>query len=436
MIALGPVVPLLAAAGILLAGNGLFGTLITMRAQAEAFSLNEIGLLGTAYFAGFLVGTWRVTHLINAVGPIRVFASLAALGACGALILVMFVEPTTWIILRFLTGFCMAGLFTVVESWLNAAADNNERGRLLSIYRLIDLAAVTGSQLIIPVIGISGFHPFSLLAILLCLSLVPISLSRRGSPQLTAGTFRFDLIEVWRISPLAAIGVFAIGLTTSSFRLVGPVYASGVGLDLTGVATFMAVGIAGGTVLQYPLGWLSDRYDRRWVLIGATLGASAAGLTLSLLPTKDPFLLYAGIFAFGAFALPLYSLSVAHANDHARADQYALLSAGLIFIFSLGASIGPLAASLVIDAFGTPAFFAYVSFVHFLLVIATLLRMASRPSVPVSQRVRYVSLMRTSPAIFRLARRRLGKKSQNGQPASPEPDSPAPDLPSSSRRTT
>ena len=308
MISLGPVVPLLTAAGILLAGNGLLGTLIIMRAEAEGFPITVIGLMGTAYFVGFLFGTWRVTHMMASVGHIRVFASLAAIGACSALLHVMAVDSTIWIVIRFVTGFCMAGLFTVVESWLNTAAANSERARLLSVYRLIDLTAVTGSQLSIPFIGIGGFEPFSILAIILCLSLVPIALSTRASPIQSNNKYKFDLRQVWEISPMASIGVFAIGLTTSSFRNIGPVYASGIGLDVSGVATFMAAGIAGGTVLQYPLGWLSDRYDRRWVLIGATLGASACGLFLSQVPVGEPVAAYIGIFTFGAFALPLYSL--------------------------------------------------------------------------------------------------------------------------------
>ena len=414
------IIPLLAAAGILLAGNGFQGTLLTMRAEAEGFSLSAIGAMGTSYFLGFLVGTWQVTRLIEAVGHIRVFASLAALAAAGALLFAIFISTEAWIVLRFLSGFCFAGLFTVVESWLNGAAKNKDRGQVLSIYRLVDLGAVTGSQIALPFIGIGGFQVFSVMAILLCVSLVPIALSRRGAPKIKAGSFKFDLRAVWNISPLAVTGVFAIGLTTSAFRMVGPAYASNMGLDVADVAYFMAAGIVGGAALQYPLGLLSDRFDRRWVLIFATLCASATGLVISNLPNPTPKTLFAAIFIFGAFALPLYSLSVAHANDHAKDDQFALLSAGLIFVYSLGAVVGPLGASLVIERFGAPAFFAYVGCVHAALVMVTLLRMRARTSVPRDERGKYVPLLRTSPAFLKLAKKSLNP----GMPA-PLPISPS-----------
>ena len=409
MITLRPLVPLLTAAGILLAGNGLLGTLVALRAEAEGYSVQVIGLMGTAYFVGFLIGTWKVMGWIAAVGHIRVFAALAAMAASSALLMVLLIDPWAWIVLRLINGFCLAGLFTVVESWLNSAAVNSERGRVLSVYRLVDLTAVTGAQLMIPVMGISGFEPFSILAIILCLSLVPIALSTRSSPAAVDGKVKFDLLQVWQISPMATVGIFAIGLTTSTFRILGPIYATGVGFELTGAAVFMAIGIAGGTALQYPLGWLSDRYDRRLVLIFATLCASISGLVLSQLPTDEINLIFAAIFAFGAFALPLYSLSVAHANDHARPDQYALLSAGLIFVFSLGATVGPIGASMMMETYGARALFAYISVIHLVLAIWTALRMMSRSSVPRDERVKYTTLLRTSPAIFRLAKRRLGK---------------------------
>ena len=187
-----------------------------------------------------------------------------------------------------------------------------------------------------------------------------------------------------------------------------------MGLDVANVAYFMAAGIVGGAALQYPLGLLSDRLDRRWVLIGTTLCASATGLVLSGLNSADPIMLFAASFAFGAFALPLYSLSVAHANDHAKPNQFALLSAGLIFVYSLGAVVGPLGASLVIEHFGAPAFFAYVSAIHACLVLVTVVRMRMRTSVPLADRGRYVPLMRTSPALFKLAKRSLRPVSPTG----------------------
>ncbi|MGI9415858.1 MAG: MFS transporter, partial [Hyphomicrobiales bacterium] len=287
----------------------------------------------------------------------------------------------------------------------------------LSIYRLVDLGAVTGAQFLMPVFGTGGFAIFAIMAILFSLSLVPVSLSDRSRPK-APETFKFDIGTIWRISPLACIGCLTIGLTNSAFRLIGPLYAQNMGLDIAGVALFMSAGILGGAALQLPLGMMSDRLDRRWALIAATGGASLAGLFLTFVASGQATLVYAGAFAFGAFALPLYSLSAALANDRAEKGQYVLVAAGLTLFFSLGASIGPIIASLVIERFGAPAFFAYTSVVHASLIVSTLYRMTRRPSVPVHARSRFVTLLRTSPAMFRLARRVIRR---NGK-ASPATD--------------
>ncbi len=404
MIALGPLLPLFAAAGILLAGNGLQGTFITLRAAMEGFPPWAIGLMGTTYYAGFITACIYGPRLIKAVGHIRVFAALAALAAAGTLALVLIVDAYAWMAIRYLMGFCFAGLFTVVESWLNENARNQDRGRLLSVYRLVDLGAVTGGQFLLPIYGAGGFALFAITAIMFCISLVPVSLSNRSRPK-APESFRFDLGAIWRIAPLACIGCFTIGLTNSAFRLIGPLYAEKIGLDVTGVALFMSAGIVGGATLQFPFGLLSDRASRRVALGVATAGATFAGLFLSLVADGSPALTYAGALLFGAFAMPLYSLSAAHANDRAEPGQYVLIAAGLMFFFSLGAMAGPSIASLVIELFGARALFLYTSVVHGLLVVVTLWRIAIRPGVPAQRRTRFVTLLRTSPMIFRLARR-------------------------------
>ena len=412
MISLGPLVPLLLAAAILLAGNGLQGTLVALRATSEGFSPSLIGFMGAAYFGGFMLSCVWTAHLIRAVGHIRVFAALASVTAAGSLALVLIIDPYAWMVLRFAMGFAFAGVFMVIESWLNESAGNRDRGRVLSIYRLVDLAAVTGAQFLLPVFGTDGFEIFAIMAIFFCLSLVPVSLSESSKPK-APDSFKFDLGAIWRISPLACVGCLTIGLTNSAFRLIGPLYAGEMGLDVTGIAIFMSAGIVGGAVLQFPLGMLSDRFDRRWTLILATGGAALAGLFLNFFAGSEPNLLYFGAFVFGAFALPLYSLSAAHANDRAQKGQYVLVAAGLTLFFSLGASIGPLIASVVIEQFGAPAFFTYTSIIHASLIVNVLYRMTRRPSVPVHARSRFVTLLRTSPAIYRLARK-VVRKNGNG----------------------
>jgi MFS family permease len=205
---------------------------------------------------------------------------------------------------------------------------------------------------------------------------------------------------------MASIGCAAIGITSSAFRLVGPLYAQDIGLSIASVATFMSAGIIGGAVLQYPLGWWSDRYDRRWALIMATLGAAASGLFLSYFAGTSQMRNYIGIFSFGAFAMPLYSLSAAHANDRATSNDYVLVSAGLIFFYSLGAMLGPTIGSALIDNYGARALFTFTSSVHGLLVLVTLWRMGIRSSVPLKGRSRFVGLLRTSSYMARLGRKK------------------------------
>jgi len=398
-------IPLLTAAGILLAGNGIQGTLVTLRANAEGFSPTVIGLLGTAYFAGFALSCLMTPQLIQKVGHIRVFAALATIASAGTLTLVLIVDPYVWLFIRFATGFCFSGLFMVMESWLNASSRNADRGRVFSIYRLVDLGAVAGTQFLLPLFGIGGFELFAITAIFLSLSLVPVSLADRSSPK-PPKKFSFNLKDIWVISPLACMGCLTLGLTNATFRLVGPLYAERMGLDTAEIATFIALNIVGGALLQYPLGYLSDRYDRRWLVIAATLGAAIAGLLLTWVPPGAVNSIYFGSFLFGAFAIPLYSLSVAHANDRADTSQYVLVAAGLLFIYALGASVGPFIGSLVIEHFGAPYFFAYTSLMHASLVLATLFRMTKRPRVANEARERFAMLLRTSPMIAKMAIRK------------------------------
>ena len=402
----GHLIPLLASAGILLAGNGLQVTLVAVRANLEGFPVTLVGLLGTVYYVGTIFGCLFTAGLIKRSGHIRVFAALAALAAVCTLSLVLAVDIWVWVAARMITGFCFSGLSMVIESWLNAKAANTERGRVFSLYRLVDPTAVTGAQFLLPAFGAGGFSIFGIVAILFCLALIPVSLSAQSSPT-PPESARLRLRYVWAISPVGCIGCLTIGFTNGAFRTVGPVFAQNVGLAVDQVALFVSAGIVGGAVAQYPFGWLSDRYDRRRVLILATAGAAGAGLFLTLFAAADPNWVFAGAFCFGLFAIPLYSLSIAHANDHAKPEDYVELSGGLILSFGIGASIGPFIGSAVIDAFGGPALFTYTTVVHLIFLAFVAYRMTRRGAVAEGLKTRYVSLLRTSPAIFRLSHREI-----------------------------
>ena len=401
--------PLLLSAGILLAGNGLLVTLVAVRANLEGFSPQTVGLLGAVYFAGFIGACLITPSLILRAGHIRVFAALASLGAVAALVLVLAIDPVIWLASRALTGFAFAGLATVVESWLNSRAGASERGRVLAVYRIVDLSCVTGGQFLLPIVGADSFAIFAVVAILFCLALLPISLSRQSSPAPPASP-RLDVARIWRLSPVACIGCITIGLTNGAFRTVGPIYAQESALDLEQLALFMSLAIAGGALSQYPLGWLSDRLDRRWILVLATIGAAVAGLWLTLSGNVSADIVLVGGFLFGAFAIPLYSLSIAHGNDHAGDADRVELSATLILMYALGATVGPLAASQIMESFGAPAFFAYTSLLHGVFLVFLLYRMTRRAAVPLTRRSRFVALLRTSPAFYQLARKARGRE--------------------------
>lgn len=405
MSSLRPLIPLLIAAGILLGGNGLQATLIAMRGADEGFSATIIGFMGTAYFGGFLLGCLFITRMMQSVGHIRCFAALAAMAAAGTLMLALFIDPLMWSAIRFVTGFCFAGLFTVMESWLNSGASNQDRGRVLALYRVIDISAVTGSQFLIPIVGADGFAIFAVMAIMITLSLVPVSLGDRSNPQ-PPDDVRLDLKRAWAISPLAAIGCLTVGMTNSAFRTLGPVYGREIGMSVTDIVIFVSVGIIGGALLQYPLGYLSDRWDRRKVLLLTTGAAMTAALTITFLAGSDPLTNFVIVFAFGAFAMPLFSLSAAHANDRAGKGEFVLVSAALMLFYSLGAIVGPLAASYVMRFFGPHSLFAFSAGVYAVFILVTLYRMAVRGSVPARERGRFTSLLRTSTVFARLTRRR------------------------------
>jgi MFS family permease len=396
-------IPILVSAGILLGGNGLLVTLVTVRANIEGFSPTLIGLIGTAYFIGFFVGCLTTAKLIQRAGHIRVFAALSATVAITVLGMGLITEPWAWAVMRALAGFSFSGVIMVIESWLNEASANADRGRTLSLYRVVDLFSVTGAQFILPAVGAEQFAIFAVTAILFCLSLIPVSLSRDTSPRPPASA-RLRPLAIWMLSPVAGMGCLTLGLTNSAFRTIGPVYAQDMGLSVEQVAVFMSLGILAGALFQYPMGWLSDRFDRRLILIVATTGAALSSLVLSSFGHLGPTQIYLGGFLFGGFSLPLYSLSAAHANDHAGPGQFVELAAGLLLFYAIGASVGPLIAAVCIARFGPASMFLYTSTLHFWFVGFLGYRMTRRDAAPRTLRKRFVGLLRTSPAIFRLSR--------------------------------
>lgn len=352
--------------------------------------------MGTAYFAGFLLGCVFITRILKAVGHVRSFSALAAIASAGTLLLVLVIDPVMWSAVRFASGFCFAGLFTIMESWLNSGVSNHDRARVLALYRIIDIGSVTGAQFLIPVFGPDGFAIFAIMSILITLSLVPVSLGDRSNPT-PPESVKLDLARVWRISPLGCIGCIAVGVTNSSFRTLSPVYAEQIGMNVTDVVTFVSVGIIGGAIIQYPLGYLSDIWDRRMVLLLTTIGALASALALVFFAGSDALTNFVIVFVFGSFAMPLFSLSAAHANDRAGKDEFVLVNAALMLFYSFGAIGGPISASWVMQNFGPHSLFIFSALVYAVLIFIILYRMLVRSAVPASKRGRFIALLRTSP---------------------------------------
>ena len=413
-------IPVLLSAALLLGANGMGQTLLALRADIEGFSDVVIGLTGAAYFLGFMIACVMTPVMIARSGHIRVFAALSTLAASSSLVPVLVVDPTAWIASRFVVGVCFAGISMVLESWLNSASETADRGRVLSLYRIVDLGAVTGFQFFVPAIGPETFQVFAVLSVLFCLAPVPICLSTLKSPappERTTLRPRF----VYDLSPVATMGIVTIGLTNGAFRTVGPIYASSIGLTVDGVAIFMSVAIAAGAVLQYPLGWLSDRTGRRRVLIVATIGAAIAG---SLLAGSDVPMTYVWIALFGGMSLPLYSLSIAHANDLAAEGQWVDVAAGLIFYYSIAAALGSTAVAVLIEIAGPSYFFVYTSILHAGFVAVILYRMSRRADIPRAMRRRFMGLLRTSPQLTAMAR--SAPQSETGKAPPPSRSSSVP----------
>ena len=325
---------------LLALGNGLQGSLVGIRAAAESFSATSVGVIMSGYYLGLFLSSFVTPSLVTKVGHIRVFAALAAVDATAVLMFPLFVEPVSWFVLRLIAGICTAGLYIVCESWLNAAVTNQSRGQILSIYMIIVYGSLGAGQFLLNVPDANGFVRFIVVAVLLALSLVPIALTRIEAPSIEEAQ-AVGLRDLYRSSPLAVVATFANGLGQSAFFSMGAIYGVMQGLPLAYISLMMALPPIGVIVSQYPIGLLSDRYDRRSLMtMLALLSSMIAIASIMAQPFSREILI--GLFTlFGALSLPLYSLAVAHANDHLRRDQMLGASGQLVLIYGCGAVLGP-----------------------------------------------------------------------------------------------
>jgi MFS family permease len=338
--------------GLMQMGNTLQGTLLSVRAANEGFSHAAIGVVGAAFWAGIVVGSQLGGRLIRRVGHIRTFAALGAVAATAPLIHLLVIDPTAWVLARALTGFCFAGLFMVVESWLNGVATPQTRGRILSIYGMTGLMAGIGGQLLLATIDPDGFKGFCVVGIIIAFALVPIALTRSAPPSDVGAGARIDLAALYRQSPFGPVIALLCGMTTGTLFALGPVFAQLRGLDTGGIALFMACATLGGFLLAWPLGGLSDRTDRRIVVIGAAIAASATLLGMMAFVPGDASraTLYLCIALFGGTVVPTYSIVMAHVNDTVGKRDFVAASGCLLLVFGVGAAAGPVIAGIAMSA--------------------------------------------------------------------------------------
>ncbi|WP_432636089.1 MFS transporter [Albidovulum sp.] len=383
-------------------GTGSVAPLDALSGVELGFTKAEIGTMGSAHFFGFFIGCWWAPRLMGAVGHSRAFAAFTAAGTIGVIAHMMIVDPLAWAGLRMLSGLCVAGAYTVIEAWLQAKVTNETRGRAMGIYRIVDTGGSLAAQLVIGVLTPAVYFSYNLLALLCCAALLPMLVSKAEEPGMNAAP-RLRPALAWQRSPLAAMGVVVSGVTSAAFRMVGPIYGLEVGLTQDMIALFLAAFVLGGALVQFPLGWLADRHDRRHVLIWISVAAILACSVTIAVSGLGTVAVFAAAAFFGATTMPIYSLSTAHAHDFAQDDERVELSAALMFLYAVGAIASPTVASTLIEAFGPSAMFVFISGIHVLLIVFGVFRMRARPSV--GPRTPYIYTPRTSFIAGRLFRR-------------------------------
>ena len=383
-----PVSALLLSVAFLLAGNGLQGTLLPIRAGIESFSTPDIGILGSAYYVGFASGCLLGGRILRRAGHIRTFTAMVSVASAVALAHALVLAPWFWWIARAVSGLCLAVLFMVIESWLNERSTKETRGTILSVYLTINLTVITIGQMMITWYDPADWPLFALASILVSVAAVPVAMTASPAP----GQVDVVSVRVWRLyrlSPVGFMGCLAVGLANGAFWSLGPIFAQRTGLDITGVAVFMSATVIAGAAGQWPLGRASDRFDRRRVIVASCMGAALAGAALvsGLLDSAAQVL--AASCVFGIFAFPIYAIAVAHTNDFVPRDQFVEASSGLLLLFGAGAIVGPLVASFCMSLLGPGGLYAFTLTVHVLLAGFALYRMRRRQRAPEDERTTF-----------------------------------------------
>jgi MFS family permease len=343
---------------LLMIGNGMQGSLIGIRASVEGFSTYELAFLTSGYFFGFLGGSTLAPEIIRRVGHVRVFAALASLISASLIVYPIFTNVWAWVILRVIVGFCFSGVYVTAESWLNNSATNKTRGKILSLYLIVQMVGIVSGQALLNIGDVNGYLLFIIPSILISISFTPILLSVSPGPTFET-TKKMSLRSLYKASPLGFVGMFIIGGIFSAQFGMSAVYGAGIGLSVGEISIFVSSIFIGGICFQYPIGWISDRIDRRVLIMYVSCLGGIAVIFGYFLSEYFWALVLSG-FLLGGFSNPLYSLLIAYTNDYLDTDDMAAASGGLIFIGGVGAVIGPFIMGWLMSNYGPSGFWLYL----------------------------------------------------------------------------
>ena len=382
---------------LLMVGNGLQGSLLGVRGDIEGFSAFEMSIVMSAYFLGFLGGSRLTPTMIRRVGHVRVFAALASLISAVLILYAAWANPWAWTVGRVIVGFCFSGVYVTAESWLNNAASNENRGKALSLYMIVQMFGIVVAQGLLNVADPGGYMLFVIMSVLVSISFAPILLSISPTPAFEA-TKPKSLLEILRISPLGCVGMFLLGGVFSAQFGMSAVYGTAAGLGLGQLSIFISTFYIGAVLVQYPLGWLSDRMDRRHLIFYSAVLGGAGALLGMLAGGYFPSLLVAA-FVIGGMSNPLYSLLVAHTNDYIDLDDMASVSGGLVFINGLGAISGPIITGWMMGMIGAHGYFLFIAALLLSLSGYAAYRMTQRQAVPAEDTGAYAPVSMSSTAL-------------------------------------
>ena len=364
-------------------GNGLQGTLSSWRADFEGFSVLTTGLIMSGYFIGQLVSSIIAPKQIKKTGQIRTYAAYASIASTAILIQILFIEPPVWFVARFLSGFCIAGIMIIVEGWLNSISSNENRGQIFSIHMIVVWTGLALAQGLFAIDDPSGVSLFLLASILLSISLIPILLTEIKAPESDLQE-SLGLRALWKASPAGVATIGLSGLASAGFFGVGTIYAVKAGLSVSETALFMTLFIGFGAASQWPLGWLSDKIDRRKVILLCCASVICICIVLTSFEFTSKILLILSALV-GACTLPLYSLGVAQANDRLEPKQMISASGTIVLVFSVFAALGPFTMSYFLELFEMFGFMLYMGIVHLIIAVTVLIMMMINKNVDESE---------------------------------------------------